>query len=172
MYLSKVNETLDHKITGGSDYHWNCFPDARYLDYESDFAHVSVLYSTVDQTVYQAEVSLKEYLENDKPYRWLNPLYRDEMFAEAEKRKVDHTQAWDEVKWIDLEVEEDWLEKTKAIFNGLEFDNRIQVELDLKDDEILKFALEAHKRDITLNKLVEIVLQEAIDSYKVNETLE
>lgn len=171
MHLSKVNEALEHKITGGSEYGWNCYPDARFLDYESDFAHVSVLYSTITQTVYQAEVSLKEYSANDKPYRWLNSLHRDAMFAEAEKRKVDPNQAWDEVKWVELEVEADWLEKATAMFNGLKFDSRVQVELDLNDDEILKFALEAHKRDITLNKLVEIVLQEAIDNYKVNEKL-
>ena len=52
MKLNEVNEALDHKITSGSEYHWNCYPDGRYLDYESDFAHVSVLYSTTDQTVY------------------------------------------------------------------------------------------------------------------------
>ncbi len=67
MKLNEVNEALDHKITGGSDYQWNCYPEGRYLDYESDFAHVSVLYSTTDQTVYQAEVSVKrEAWDEDK----------------------------------------------------------------------------------------------------------
>ena len=78
MRLNEINEALDHKITGGSEYQWNCYPDGRYLDYESDFAHVSVLYSTVDQTVYQAEVSVKReaWDEDKKPYRWLNPDYK------------------------------------------------------------------------------------------------
>jgi hypothetical protein len=173
MHLSKVNETLSHRICSGSEYGWKCYPDSRYLDYESDFAYVSVIYSTIDQTVYQAEVSVKReaWDEDKKPYRWLNPEYQNAFYKESKKRNVDPNQAWDDVKWIDLEVESDWLEKAKAIFNGLAFDGRVQVELDLKDDEILKFALEAHKRDITLNKLVEIVLQEAIDKHKVNETL-
>jgi len=51
-------------------------------------------------------------------------------------------------------------------------DNRVEVELDLEEDVILHLALEAHKRDITLNKMVEILLQEVIDKYKVNGTLD
>lgn len=44
-------------------------------------------------------------------------------------------------------------------------DNRVEVELDLEEDVILRLALEAHKRDITLNKMVEILLQELIDKH-------
>ena len=51
-------------------------------------------------------------------------------------------------------------------------DNRVEVELDLEEDVILRLALEAHKRDITLNKMVEILLQEVIDRYNVNGTLD
>jgi hypothetical protein len=45
------------------------------------------------------------------------------------------------------------------------------MEVDLDDDIILKLSIEAHKRDITLNKMVEIILQEVIDKHSVNETL-
>jgi len=51
-------------------------------------------------------------------------------------------------------------------------DNRVDVELDLDNFTILQLALEAHKRDITLNKMVEIILQEVIDRHKVNGTLD
>lgn len=51
-------------------------------------------------------------------------------------------------------------------------DNREEVQLDLDDETILKLALEAHKRDITLNNMVEILLQEAINRYNVNGTLD
>jgi hypothetical protein len=173
MKLNEVNEALDHKITGGSEYHWNCYPDGRYLDYESDFAHVSVLYSAVDQTVYQAEVSVKReaWDEDKKPYRWLNPDYKDAFYKESEKRQVDIDIAWDDVKWIDLEMAEDFLEKATAIFSGEEFDTRVKVEFDLDERSILKLATEAHKRDITLNKMIEIILQEVIDNHRVNGTL-
>jgi len=173
MKLSQINEALDHKITGGSEYQWNCYPDSRYLDYESDFAHVSVIYSTIDQTIYQAEVSVKReaWDEDKKPYRWLNPDYKDALYKESKKRKVDPDQAWDDVKWIDLEMAEDFLEKATAIFNGEEYDTRVKIEFDLDDSSILKLATEAHKRDITLNKMIEIILQEVIDRHRVNGTL-
>ena len=174
MKLSQINEVLGHRITGGSEYQWNCYPNGRYLDYESDFAHVSILYSTVDQTVYQAEVSVKReaWDEDKKPYRWLNPDYKDALYKESEKRQVDTDIAWDDVKWIDLEMTEDFLEKATAIFNGEEYDTRVKIEFDLDDSSILKLATEAHKRDITLNKMIEIILQEVIDRHRVNGTLD
>ena len=176
MKLSQINEALDHQITGGSDYHWNCFPNARFLDYESEYAHVSVLYSTVDQTVYQADASIKRDVwpndeRFDKPYRWTNPEFKDDYLDEAKERKVDPDQAWDDVKWIELETDEDFLEKTKAMFNGNYWDTRIQVPIDLDDDIILKLSMEAHKRDITLNNMIEIILRELLEKYKVNGTL-
>jgi hypothetical protein len=173
MKLSQINEAMNHRITSGSEYNWQCFPDARFLDYESDFAHVSVLYSTVDQTVYQAEVSVKReaWDEDKKPYRWLNPDYVDAFYKESKKRKVDTDIAWDDVTWIDLEMEEDFLEKATAIFNGEECDTRVQFPIDIDDELILKLSMEAHKRDITLNKMIEIILQEVIDNHRVNGTL-
>ena len=45
-------------------------------------------------------------------------------------------------------------------------DNRVEVELNLDEHEIYLLAMEAHKRDITLNKMVEILLQEVINSNK------
>ena len=51
-------------------------------------------------------------------------------------------------------------------------DNRVEIELDLEEHEIYLLAMEAHKRDITLNKMIEMILQEVVDKHKVNETLE
>ncbi len=174
MHLSQINEITDHRITSGSEYQWQCYPDARYLDYESDYAHLSVLYSTVDQTVYCAEVSVKtEAWEKDKkPYRWLNPDHKDAYHIESKKRKVDPDQAWDDVKWVDLEVEEDFFEKAEAMFNGEEFDNRVQVPLDLDDDLMMQLFMEAHKRDITLNQLVEEILKKVIAESELNEFMD
>jgi hypothetical protein len=171
MYLKQVNEITNHRITEGSEYCWNCYPNARYLSYESEFAHVSVLYSTETQEIYEADVSVKvdNWFDEDKnmrPYRWLNPEYKDAMISEAKTRKVKWRKAWDDVKWIDLEVEEDFLEKTKAIFNGESHDKRIQVPIELEDDVMLELCMEAHKRDITLNQMVEKVLREVIDTHE------
>ena len=174
MHLSEINVALDHKITSGSEYGWHCYgPNARYMDYESDYAHVSVIFDSTNQTVYSAEVSIKleAWSSDKKPYRWLNPSFKDAMYSEALERKVNPDQAWDDINWTDLEVEEDFIEKVVAIFNGHDCDTRIMVPLDLADDLILHLAMEAHKRDITLNKMVEVVLQEAISKYEKGEPL-
>jgi hypothetical protein len=168
MKLNQINEAMNHQITGGSEYQWQCFPDARFLDYESEHAHVSILYSTVDQIVYQADASIKREVwpddkRFDKPYRWTNPIFKDAYINESKERNIDPDQAWDDVKWVELEVAEDFLEKAQAMFNGDEWDSRIQVPLNLDDDLLLQLAMEAHKRDITLNKMVEIMLIEVIN---------
>ena len=51
-------------------------------------------------------------------------------------------------------------------------DNRVEVEINLEDHEILALAMQAHKRDITLNSMIEIILQEVVDKHRVNGTLE
>lgn len=166
MKLQQVNEAMDHKITGGSEYQWNCYPNARYLDYESDFAHVSVIYSTATQEIYQAEVAVKRdaWAEDAKPYRWLNPEFKEAFFGECKERKVKKNKAWDDVKWVDLEVEEDFLEKATDIFNGQEWNHDIMVPIDLPKDELFQLMLIAHEKNITLNQLVTEILQAVIDS--------
>lgn len=170
MHLSNVNESLDHKITGGSEYGWNCYPEARYMDYESDYAHVSVLFSTETQIIYSAEINDKA--NKYKPYRWLNPSFKDAMYAESKKRNIDPDQAWDDTKWVDVDVSEDWLEKAEAMFNGEDFDTRIQVPIDLDNDTLLQLAMEAHKRDITLNQMVEELLREVISKHQKDNLMD
>ena len=161
MHLSEVNEALSHRITSGSEYQWHCYgPNARFLDYESEHAHASVVYSTETQEIFQAEICDND--ESKKPYRWLNPMYKAEMYNESKERGTDANQAWDDVKWVDLETEEDFLEKATAIFNGEEFDERVQIPLTLDKDELYKLMEMAHERDVTLNKMVEIILEEVI----------
>lgn len=163
MILQQVNELLDYHITSGSEYLWDCFPNARYMDYESDHAHVSILFSIYTQEVYCAEVNDTNL---NYAYRWINPDYKDDMIEEARTKGVDPDIAWDDVKWYDLETEEDFLDKALAIFNGEEFDTRIQVPLELDDDMLLKLCQEAHKRDITLNQLVEDILRYMIAQHE------
>jgi hypothetical protein len=137
------------------------------MEYESDYAHVTVIFSTINQEVYEAEVSVKRdaWKEDMRPYRWLNPDSKDFMIIESEKRKIDWQQAWDDVKWIDLDVEEDFFEKAEAIFNGQVFDARIQVPVELDNDTLLKLFTMAHERDITLNELITEILQKVIDEH-------
>jgi predicted nucleic acid-binding protein len=164
MHLSKVNEALDHKIVGGSEHQWNCWDNARFLDYESDYAHASVVFNSQTQEVYCADVTDK--LNELTPYRWLNPEYKEVYFKECKQRKVKKNIAWDDVKWCDLETQNDWLKKAQAIMRGEDFDSRVEVPLDLDDDTLFQLFKKAHENDVTLNKMVEIILQEVITRHQ------
>jgi hypothetical protein len=163
--LKDVNTVLEHRICGGIEFLWSCYPNARHLDYEGDFGTATVVYNTITQEIYEADVSAKaeEWDEEPKPYRWLNPDYKDAMIAEATTRAIPWQNAWDDVKWVDLETEEHWFEKAKAILNGVKFDERIQVPVDLDNDTLLKLSMEAHKRDITLNDMIALILNRLIE---------
>jgi hypothetical protein len=108
--------------------------------------------------------------DHDVLYRWINPDYLQAYKDEALERNVDPNLAWDNVKWVDLEVDKDWCTKANAIMNNKSFDNRIEVPLDLDNDLLLELALQAHKRDITINKMVELIIQEVIDNNKSTES--
>lgn len=161
MHLLKVIEALDCKITGGSEYQWQSYgPNARWLDFETEHAHASVVFDSINQTVYLAEVN---DINEKYAYRWLNPEFKETYIKECKEKNTDPNLAWDNKQWTDLEVMEDFLDKASAIMQGESFDNRIQVPLTLDDDELFLLFKMAHERDITLNEMVEIVLQEIID---------
>jgi len=166
MQLKDLCESFEFKIIGGSDYQWDCYgPNARYLDFESDYAHGSCLFDTITQEIYEATVNSRD--DNVRPYRWLNPNTKEEYISECEVKGIDPNNAWDGVNWCDLEVETDFYEKANAIFNNRAFDDRVQVPLDFSDKEMLELALEAHRRDMTINEFVEEALRYAIEKHKV-----
>ena len=174
MQLSEINNTFQHQITGGSDYGWDCYGSNTWsIDYTSNYAHGYVIFDTVTQKVYEVNVSpafrVRDTDEPEpKPYRYIDPDYRVSHDTEAKDRNVDPNQAWDDVMWVDLETEEDFIDKASKMFVGQVFDTRIVVPLDLDNDTMLKLTMEAHKRDITLNQMVEEVLRNVIAEHEFN----
>lgn len=164
MELNDFLKMIEYKITDGSKYQWDCFgPNARYIDYydESLGVSASVAFDTVTQTVYEATI-IDEVA--DRPYRWMNPDFKEVYYAEAKIRKCDPDQAWDDVKYINLEVEKDYFEKGKAILNGERYDDRVVIPLDFEDTVLFVLMKQAHAADITLNQHLENILQRACDN--------
>ncbi len=161
-------EIVDYKITEGSDYCWQCYgPNAYRLDswnQEQDGHTVSIVFDTRTQIVYEANAY--DY-KRSRAYRLINPDFKSAHDQEATDRDVDINQAWDEVEYIDLDVEEDFLEKARAIASDEDYDTRVQIQVEFSDEDLLVYMKIAHDRDITFNKLVEIALQEAIDQHRM-----
>lgn len=166
--LKEFMTVVDYRITEGSDYGWMCFGPRAYSlsswNGKHDGHSLNIVFDNATQTVYTVEVC--DYT-NNRAYRMINPLFKDAHDSESEDRGVLGNQAWDEVNWIDLETDEDFLEKARAIVNNEHYDTRVQVQVDFTDAELLEYMKIAHDRDITFNELVEIALQEAIDQHRM-----
>ena len=69
---------------------------------------------------------------------------------------------------VELEAEEDILEKSEAIFNGVPYDTRIIIPVDITDADFLMFAKAAHKLDITINEFMEKAIRDMVEKYAVH----
>jgi hypothetical protein len=162
-------ELVDYKITEGGDYGWGCYgPNSYSLDswngvHGTGGYSFSIVFSTKSQKVY--EVTVCDYT-NDRAYRMINPKNVEKHRKEAEHKSVLANQAWDDVDYVDLDVDDDFFQKALAIKDGESYDTRVQVPVDFSDEELLQYMKIAHERDITFNELVEDALRHAIGEYE------
>ena len=163
-------ELVDYKITEGSDYGWNCYGPYSYTLDSWNGVHgkggysFSIVFSTKSQKVY--EVSVCDYT-NDRAYRMINPKFQKKHEKESMERGVNLNEAWDDVEYVDLEVDEDFMEKAIAIKEGQDYSTDVSVPLDLPDD-LLMFAFKAaHAENMTFNDWMNQMLKSFVD--KVNK---
>lgn len=165
--LKEWMELVDYRVTEGSEYGWQCFGPKAYSlsswNGEHDGYSFNIVFDNTSQTVYTVEAC--DYT-NNRAYRIVNPLFKAVHDSEAEDRGVLGNQAWDEVNWIDLEQDDDFIQKGLAIRDGEDYDTRVSVPVDLPDDVVFGLMKMAHERDITFNQLVEEVIRNAIDEIK------
>ena len=161
-------ELVDYKITEGSDYGWQCYGSNSYSLDSWNGVHgkggysFSIIFSTKTQKVY--EVSMCDYT-NDRAYRMINPKNVEKHRKEAESKSVLANQAWDDVDYIDLDVDDDFIQKALAIKAGEVYDARVSVPVDFTDQELLTYMKMAHEQDMTFNQFIEEALREAIANY-------
>ena len=166
MMLKEYLEAINYRITGGSEFQWKCFGDnARYLDCD-DSSHSSGTYSV--NAIFDCQTQMVYSIEawdyvNDRTYRWIDPNYVHAYKKACKKHDVDFKSAMDNNKYIDLDVEKDILSKAGAIVAGEDYDTRVQIEVDIPDEDLLQYMKLAHERDMTFNQLVEEALRHAID---------
>jgi hypothetical protein len=169
--LKTFMETVDYRITEGSAYGWSCYGENPFaLDSWKDHWEnnsLSIVFDTKTQVVY--EVTAHDYI-NNRAYRLVNPDHVQAIEQEAQRRGVNYKSAWDDVNWVDLDTDEDFLEKAQAIFQGQDYDTRVQVPLDLDDKTLFQLMHMAHESDVTLNQKVEEILRDVIERH--NNTID
>ena len=160
--LKQWMETVNYRITEGSDYTWHCFGDYAYsLDSwngDQDGHTFHIIFDTRTQEVYQVEAH--DY-KNLRSYRLTNPDYLDAYKESVEQHAIADV-AYDDVKFIDLETDEDFLEKAQAIFLGIDYDTRVSIPLDIPKDDLYTYMVAAHERNMTLNEFVEEAIRSAV----------
>ena len=88
---------------------------------------------------------------------------------EAKRNFTNLNEAWDNVDYVDLEVDDDFISKCLAIKAGEDYSTDISVPLDLPDD-LLMFAFKAaHAENMTFNDWMNKMLKEFIDKVKAGE---
>ena len=102
MKLLEVIQACHGRVAGGDPYLWSCYGDnAQYMEFRDadgqGYAHC--IFDTVTYNVYEIHAEVPGY---DQAFRWLDPLTEAGMFAEARQRGVDHTLAWDDVKYVNI----------------------------------------------------------------------
>lgn len=162
-------ECVNYRITEGSDYGWSSFgPKAYRLDSwdgDQEGVTVGIIFDTETQLVYQMEAH--DYTGR-RSYRWTHPDYIDAYKKEAKEklRSEYRDMAYDEVPYTELDVAKDILSKARAMIRYEPYDTRVQVPIELDDTEIFYLMKLAHEKDITLNQLVEQLLNEVIKKEK------
>ena len=150
--LKEWMELVDYKITEGSDYFTNIpglYSLSSWNEQQDGFSFFIAFDPKDNQRVYMVEAC--DYARN-RAYRLKDPDI------------ILDKQAWDDVDFTELDVDDDFIQKALAIKASDDYDTRVSVPLDLEDELLFDLMKRAHERDITLNQMVEEILREVIDS--------
>ena len=149
--LKEFMEITNYRITEGSEYY--AYGGAYALSSwngEHDGYSMEIIFDQKTQVVY--EVQACDY-KNNRAYRCINDAYKNESRDK---------EAWDDVDWIDLELDDDWIQKATAVIAGEDYDTRVTIPLDLPEAELMVLFKAAHAEDMTFNNFVEKVLREKL----------
>lgn len=162
--LKDYLEFTGYRITEGEDFQWNCWGEDAYMlsswDGDQDGVSATVVFDRQKQVVYAMEVH--DY-RNGNSFRLFNPVHKDAYMKEVALREIDDC-AYDDVSFQEVEDSSEFLRLAREIWGTAK--GKENISIDLEETEILQLALEAHRQDITLNKLVENMLYNEIITRK------
>lgn len=157
-YFEQAVLAANFAITGGARYLWKSFgPNARFLDFDKDNrVSLGLVFDTQTQDLYQGSLFV-----GDKAYIWTNPAYINAYKEECYDRGIDPRVALDDIRYIECNVAEDFIEKiTEAFTNGVcspyvklnvDFSPEVQAFIDGQPEEfdLDAFVNDALRREVT-----------------------
>lgn len=143
-------DIVQFQVTSGSEYPNPTYASAYIVNSaKRDSYNAACIFNLDTGSVYEIYV---HDAVNTRSYRWITPEFRDE---------------YNNISSIFLETEDDILEKLTAIVEGLPYDTRVIIPLDIPDEDFLVMAKAAHAEDITFNEFVEKALREALQKFEL-----
>ena len=168
--LKEFMEVIDYRITEGDDYTWPCFGDGAKpyslsaWNGDHDGWSFNIVFDTGTQEVYMVEAC--DY-KHQRAYRRMNPDWVKDYQDYAKAHNPEYAdQAWDSVDFVDLEEDDDWIQKALSIKAGEDYDTRVSVPLELSDEDMLTYMKAAHERDMTFNQFVEEAIRQAVKDHE------
>ena len=149
-------ELIDYKITEGYQYINNHVTYNAWNYWDGDHDGFSIELVSDQSTHEPVSVEVFDY-KNDCAYRRCVDGYAGDPVA------------WDNVSIVDLDTDEDFIEKATAIIAGEQYDTRVSIPVDLPDDIALVLMKQAHEMDITFNQLMENILKAKIADVLENQ---
>lgn len=162
--LMQLLSLVEINLTEVSDYLWKCYGlnNPKYFDF-TDKNGNDLGSFVADKTGFVFEIT---FSYKDKEYRWVHPEFYNKLSEEYKKHNTDMHIAYDDVKFVDLELVSDALDKLSKLYLGEKIDERVVVPLELTDEEWNTLSKLAHEKDITVNKMVEEILENLIKEKK------
>ena len=152
MKFKEIVNAVSEKISGSSQFLWNCYgQNVLIYDFnDSSGFNVGGFVANTEGRVFEINVTYE-----DDVYYWVDPEFIDAL----EREKLEKIVIAPDYKEILVLEEEDILQKVRAICNGEFFDKRLMVKMELENDLFLSLAKMAHEKDVTLNEFICSVLE-------------
>ncbi len=97
-------------------------------------------------------------------YRWISPDVLVQYENEYEIRGLDFKECYDDVRWADTDCSTDILEKINAIRQGLPFDRRVVMYVEVDDDLYSTINHAANLLGVTVEDFMVMAIEEAIEA--------
>lgn len=154
MNVNNVLDTVKYRIAQSSPYLYQSFgmENPRIFDFFDIEEEVAGNF-TADESGKVYEI-IAEIPNIGVCYRWVDPEFRNTLYQDSIKRGVDPTVAWEDVKFTEVESEENILFKVHCICNRIYVNASENLVQELSDTTLLKLAKIAAENDITINSVI------------------
>lgn len=169
MKLDLVLSKIEYNVGEVSEFLWKSLGDCRIWAFNNiDNEEVGTFVVNKFGDVLALEVYHTRDDEETVCYRWIQENHREEYLKEDLENSFGFNED-EKTKFIDLDEEEDCLEKLKAIVNLEDFDSRISVVIDIDDSDFIQISKMAHNADITFNQQVNLILASFVDEANIKQ---